>query len=203
MKLAVLSMAVIAALTLATGPAAATDVAPVTAGVARTAQTLKPLKNGGHVIVVLPGAADPKEDSLSDIGRLNASGIGKLLAAETIPVGQVYAGTDSRGAETAERIIAAARPDASIEKLAPGAAGVQRLRALAGAAPLAATNTVVVASKADVQAAFGQQAAGVSDAELLVFKPSHTKAFALVARIKLKELSAYTAAQKAPAPKQG
>src|SRR5438045_166710 len=83
-----------------------------------TAEAMTALREGGYVVVMSHGPAVIDEfdvgagvpgtcvhqHPLTDTGRLMASGVGKLLAREGVPVGVVVSSRYCRGLETAERI---------------------------------------------------------------------------------------------------
>src|SRR5258706_7437271 len=109
---------------LAVSASRASDVPASGIAVQVTAEALKALRHGGYVMVLSHGSdANDEVDrqpvkpsqcatqrSLTDTGRLMASGIGKLLARENVPVGMLLSSRYCRGVETAERIAEQTRP---------------------------------------------------------------------------------------------
>lgn len=175
--------------------AAAPQQAP---SVEHTALLMQQLRAGGYVVVVLHGATERQDrQTLSDTGRLNASGIGKLLAAETVPVGLVYASTVDSSAETAERIAVRVQSGrwrvSKLRELAPPPhARTEVLRTLAATQPAPGTNTLVVTHRANLASAFGPRFAQAGPGELAVFRPAvKTSGYELVSRVPLPVLAAY------------
>lgn len=173
----------------------------------RTAQLMQQLKAGGFVLVVVHGTTERNDpQALSDTGRLNASGLGRVLAYETVPISTVYASPVRSSTETAERIaehsadrtVDRAKGDARwrvlrLTDLAPAPkARPQALRALASSPPAGIGNTLVVTQRANLVAAFGARFADAGPGEVAVFKPATGAAgYTLVARLPLRELAAY------------
>lgn len=179
----------------ACGAAAAPQQA---SSVEHTAQLMRQLRAGGYVVVVLHGATERHDRQLlSDTGRLNASGIGKLLAAETVPVGLVYASPVGSSAETAERIALRVQGGrwrvSKLKELAPPPqARTQVLRSLAATQPTPGTNTLVITHRANLASAFGPRFAHAGPGELAVFRPTITASgYELVSRVPLPVLAAY------------
>jgi len=170
------------------------------------------LRTGGFVLVVTHGASDERDDpaaraddcarqgSLSDLGRLAGSGIGKLLARMQVPLNSIVSSRYCRAAETAERIAANAHvkrlsqvdalDDLASAPPAVAQARASTLRHMANAPPPTRSNTMVVTHKANVAHAFGFDATTVGDGELAIFKPSPGGEPVLVERLQLAEMSA-------------
>ena len=170
--------------------------------VERTTQLMQQLKTGGYVLVVLHGATERHDRlTLSDIGRLNASGIGRVLAAATVPIGHVYSSPIGSSNETAERIAELTQgPRWRVRRLhelgPPPQARTEVLRSLVAGEPAQATNTLVVTHRANLRSAFGPRFAGATPGEIAVFRPSAHQAmhYELVSRVSLPDLAAYHAA---------
>jgi broad specificity phosphatase PhoE len=210
---------------LALAGGARTAVPPQAASLAATGHVLNELRHGGYVIVMAHGPSAPDEhdvdaapddcaaqQSLTDTGRLMASGVGRFLAREHVPVGAVLSSRYCRGVETAERIAqhthasklrrlddlnesARASPPDKARRSAT-------LRRLAGTPPAAGTNTIVVTHRANIADALGPGLASVRDGELFVLRPSgdghggRAGSFRLVHRWTVRDLSAYARAGK-------
>lgn len=177
---------------------AAAAAPPQPPSIEHTAQLMQQLRAGGYVLVVLHGATERQDhQALSDTGRLNASGIGKLLASEAVPVGLVYASPVGSSAETAERIALRVQGGRwrvhKLKELAPPPqARTQVLRSLTATEPAFTTNTLVVTHRANLLAAFGTRFANAGPGELAVFKPTlKASGYELVSRVPLPALAAY------------
>jgi len=175
--------------------------------------TLKALRAGGHVLVVTHGAVEAgerdepgvrpddcaRQQGLSDIGRLAASGTGKLLARLDVPVGAIVSSRYCRALENAQRIAHVTRTkststldalnDAHAAPAAVAQARAMALRRLVFAAPRARSNTLLVTHKANLSRTFDIGSTPPTDGELWVFKPT-AKGHERIARIQLVELSA-------------
>jgi phosphohistidine phosphatase SixA len=197
-----------------------------------TSEAVTALREGGYVVVMSHGPAASEEldfdnraldscanqRSLTDTGRLMASGIGKLLAREKVRIGVIVSSRYCRGLETAERIAEHTRTgklrglDELNDVVGTAAATdmprrAEALRRLTGAAPAAGTNTIVVTHRANIAAAFGDAFAGVGDGELAVFRPigrEGPRPYQLAYRLRIEDLSKYAGTRKrdvrAPGP---
>lgn len=201
---------------------------PVRAAEAFDARTLAAanamvaLREGGYVVVMAHGPVESDEDdspaaptgscagqrSLTDTGRLMASGIGKLLAREHVRVGAVVSSRYCRGLETADRIAERTHPAyvRSLDELndvtaastsADRVRSVDALKRLAGTVPAGGTNTIVVTHRSNMTAAFGGALAQVEDGALAVFKPTSVDGvgpYRLACQLTVKDLSRYAKA---------
>jgi len=217
--------AVAAWLSLAHVAAAAGPATGTADSVRTTTHALAALRQGGHVIVMAHGPAaldeadidTPALDdcaaqrSLTDTGRLMASGVGKFLARERVPVGVVLSSRYCRGIETAERIAqhthaAKVRRLDELSDVETRTAPLDRarrttaLRGLAAAAPTNGTNTIVVTHRSNIAEAFGPDLAPIGDGELFVLRPSRDTegrpSFRMTHRVKIADLSAYAKASQ-------
>jgi broad specificity phosphatase PhoE len=138
-----------------------------------------------------------------------ASGVGRFLAHERVPVEAVLSSRYCRAVETAERIAQHThasklrRLDDLNESARASPADKARrratLRRLAATPPAAGTNTVVVTHRANIADAFGPGPAPVGDGDLFVLRPSgdgRGGSFRLVHRWTVRDLSAYARAGK-------
>jgi phosphohistidine phosphatase SixA len=176
--------------------------------------TLRALRGGGHVLVVTHGAVMPgehddpharaddcaRQQDLSDVGRLAASGLGKLLARLQVPVDSIVSSRLCRAVEAAQRIAAATRTRRlskldALNDLAAAPPAVAQARAMAlgnlvSARTAARSNLLLVTHRSNVGQAFGVAPSAVGDGELWVFKPLPGMSHELVERVRLRELSA-------------
>jgi broad specificity phosphatase PhoE len=204
-------------------PARAADES-VDHGVRVTADALAALRQGGFVVIMSHGpvayeATDRDADrldscahqrSLTDTGRLMASGVGKLLRREQIRIGVVMSSRYCRAVETAERIAehgyaSKLRRMEELNEVRAAVTGaderhrVDVLRRLAGGAPESGTNTLVVTHRSNMQAAFGAEFASVADGELAIFRPdvsAGVNPYRLAYRLKVEDLARFTRASK-------
>jgi phosphohistidine phosphatase SixA len=175
--------------------------------------TLKALRAGGHVLVMTHGAVEADErdepgvrpddcarqQGLSDLGRLAASGTGTLLARLDVPVGAIVSSRYCRALESAQRIADATRTkntstlnalnDAHAAPPAVAQARAMALRRLVSTAPRGRSNTLLLTHKANLSRTFELDGTPPADGELWVFKPA-AQGHERIARIQLVELSA-------------
>jgi len=167
-------------------------------------EILTVLRAGGYVIVVRHGATyadqadtDPfnldnvaKQRQLNDKGRADARALGEVFKASGVPIGQAYSSRFARAVETA-RLIAGKEPTATLDITEGGLVvspnennrRAQALRAMAGKAPDAGTNTLVVTHKPNILDAFGRDWFEVREGEASIFKPASDGKFSLVGRV--------------------
>jgi broad specificity phosphatase PhoE len=168
-----------------------------------SADLLKALRAGGHVIVFRHGAThadqadtDPlhpenvaQQRQLNDKGRAEARAIGEALRKLQIPVGQVVTSVFNRAVETGKLI----GPGAVSPTLDVTEGGLvvspiennrraQALRKLATTVPAAGTNVVIVTHKPNILDAFGKDWFEVREGEASVFKPDGS-GYRLIARL--------------------
>lgn len=194
-----------------------------------TAEAMTALREGGYVVVMSHGPAVIDEfdvgagvpgtcvhqHPLTDTGRLMASGVGKLLAREGVPVGVVVSSRYCRGLETAERIAqythtSKLRSLDELNELSEAATRAdmsqraEALRRLASAAPATGTNTIVITHRSNMAAAFGDAFSTVGDGEFAVFRPHASgpvQPYRLAYRFRVEDLSNYAkASQRNPRP---
>jgi phosphohistidine phosphatase SixA len=164
------------------------------------------LQHGGYVIVMrharspvaLPDAKTAEPDNTAHERQLDAAGkdsaraMGEALKALHIPIGEVWSSPTYRARET---LSFASLP--APETAAPlGDAGENMqakvedtragyLRGKSDEAPRPGTDTVVVTHGPNMAAAFGADAAGLTDGEVMVFHPDGQGHAELVARVKI------------------
>jgi phosphohistidine phosphatase SixA len=165
------------------------------------------LRQGGYVLVMrhasspqtppTAAAAEPGntrlERQLDDAGRSSARAMGAAIKALGIPIGQVWSSPTYRARETA-RLAGLPAPtladelgDAGQSMQATSATQSGWLRAKAAESPRAGTDSILVTHSPNIKAAFGQDAAGLSDGETLVFHPDGKGGEDLIGRIKIEE----------------
>jgi phosphohistidine phosphatase SixA len=172
-------------------------------------EAVKALRAGGHVIVFRHGAThqdqadtDPlnhanvdKQRHLNDSGRALARAIGDSLRKLNIPVGQVQTSLFHRAIETGT-LLGFGAPATSIDITEGGQVvtptennrRATALRKLAGTAPPAGTNVIIVSHKPNIMDAFGKDWFDVREGEASVFKPDGN-GYRLVARVQAADWS--------------
>jgi len=164
---------------------------------------IKALRGGGHVIVFRHGAThqdqadtDPlnianvaQQRQLSDQGRALARAIGESMRKLGIPVGQVVTSQFNRAVETGTLLgFGAVTSTADITEGGLVVTPIENnrrtaaLRKLAGTAPPAGTNVVIVTHKPNIMDAFGKDWFEVREGEASVFKPDGS-GYRLVVRV--------------------
>lgn len=158
---------------------------------AAKAETIRALTRGGYVIVMRHASTEfgeidmypldlgnpSAQRTLSDLGRLEARGLGKALKAAGVPVGPVYASPFRRAVETAEylgfesMVISGDLADDAEAGAQETARRAAVLRKLARTAPAAGTNTVIVAHKPIITRALGEALASIVPAEMVIVQP--------------------------------
>jgi broad specificity phosphatase PhoE len=194
----------LALLALLVGGAVA--VTPVWSQTAPPSEMLKLLRSGGYVIVIRHGAThadqadtDPlnldnvaKQRQLNDKGRADARALGDVLQTAGVPIGQVFSSRFFRAVETA-KLIAGKEPATTLDITEGGQVvspnennrRAQALRAMAGRAPDAGTNTLIVTHKPNVLDAFGRDWFEIREGEASIFKPTGDGKFSLVGRVQI------------------
>lgn len=172
------------------------------------AEWIAAVRGGGHVIVFRHGAThqdqadtDPlnlknvaQQRQLNDQGRELARSIGNDMRKLKIPVGQVHTSMFNRAVETGTLLgfgAVTATADVSegglvvtpIENNRRAAA----LRKLAGTAPPAGSNVVIVSHKPNIMDAFGKDWFDIREGEASIFKPDGSGGHKLVARVQANE----------------
>ncbi len=167
---------------------------------------VKALRHGGYVLVMRhassPPAPPPERDAdpgnvklerqLDARGRRTAQETGAAIKALRIPIGAVWSSPTYRARETArlaglpKPMIAQQLGDRGKSMQAATASQAVWLRTRASQRPRTGTDTVIVTQYPNIQAAFGDKAAGMGDGEALVFHPDG-KSAELTARIPITE----------------
>ena len=171
------------------------------------AALVKALRHGGYVLVMRhassplapPAAGDAEPDNakrerqLDDAGKRTARDMGAAIRALQIPIGEVWSSPTYRALETvrlaglpAARTVEALGDRGQSMQAASGAQAAW-LRTAASQRPRAGTDMIVVTHSPNITAAFGQEASGLSDGEVLVFHPNGRTAAEPVGRIKIEE----------------
>jgi len=164
------------------------------------------LKAGGYVIVIRHGAThtdqadtDPlnlanvaKQRQLTDAGRAKAQEIAAAFKKLGIPVGQVITSQYFRAIETGKPF-GDPKPTSDVTEGGQVVTPIENnrrqagLRKLAGTAPAAGTNTVVVSHKPNILDAFGKDWFDIREGEASIFKPDGAGGYKLVARVQADE----------------
>jgi len=173
-----------------------------------SAGVIAALREGGTVIVVRHGAThpdqadtnplDPKDTAhqrqLNDSGRAVAKAMGEALRALKVPVGKVQTSQFQRAVETGTLLgfgEVSSTPDISEGGLvvSPNENNrrAQALRKLAGTAPPAGSNVVIVSHKPNIMDAFGKDWFDLREGEASVFKPDGNGGYKLVIRVQASE----------------
>jgi phosphohistidine phosphatase SixA len=168
-----------------------------------SADLLKALRAGGHVIVFRHGGThadqadtDPlhpenvaQQRQLNDKGRAEARAIGEALRKLQVPVGLVVTSVFNRAVETG-KLIGPGEVSPTLD-VAEGGLVVppiennrraQALRKLAMTMPPAGTNLIIVTHKPNILDAFGKDWFEVREGEASVFKPDGN-GYRLIARL--------------------
>lgn len=198
----VFAIATVLAAIFAVAPAAGMDDALLAA-----------LQGGGNVLVMrhasspreLPSAetADPGNEALErqldDEGKASASAMGEAMRRLRIDVAEVVTSPTFRAMETA-RVAGLGEP-ATNAALGSGGASMQAastdaanwLRQQVANAPPDGSNLLLITHTPNLQAAFGDDAAGIAEGEMMVFRPDGVGGFSLLGRIGIAEWAAETA----------
>jgi phosphohistidine phosphatase SixA len=164
------------------------------------------LQRGGYVIVMrhasspiaLPDAKTAELDNTGHERQLDAAGkesaraMGTALKALHIPIGKVWSSPTYRARETV-RIAGLPAPETAAP-LGDAGKGMQArveearagyLRGKSETPPRGGTDTIVVTHGPNMAAAFGKEAAGLTDGEAMVFRPNGQGQAEFVARVRI------------------
>jgi phosphohistidine phosphatase SixA len=161
------------------------------------------LRGGGHVIVFRHGAThqdqadtDPlnlgnvaQQRHLNDAGRAKAREIGEAFRKLKVPVGPIYSSFFYRAIETGNLAFGHAVLTLDVTEgglVVPPLENNRRaaaFRKLAGTAPPAGVNAVVITHKPNILDAFGKDWFDVREGEASVLKPDGNGGFALVVKV--------------------
>lgn len=111
-----------------------------------------------------PGGAAP-ERQLDENGRAHATAIGFAFRELDISIGEVLTSPTLRARQTADYLGYDAEP---ADELGPGGDNAQWMQSKAAESLEAGTNRLLITHGPNMQAAFGDAAAGMDDAETLV-----------------------------------
>ncbi len=157
------------------------------------ADWINALRQGGYVIVFRHAAThedqadtDPLNPSnvaaqrqLNDAGRAKAKEIGEAFRKLKIPVGQVHTSVFNRAVENGKLMnLGEVTPSLDVTEgdlvVTPNEnyRRAQALRKLAGTAPPAGTNAIIITHKPNILDAFGKDFFDMREAEASVFQPS-------------------------------
>jgi phosphohistidine phosphatase SixA len=177
-------------------------------GQAAAPEWIAALRQGGHVIVFRHGATFPdqadtdplnpknvaQQRQLNDDGRALAKAIGEAMRKLKIPVGEVQTSLFQRAVDTGTLLgFGDAKPTADVTEgglvVSPNENNrrAQALRKLAGTAPLAGSNVVIVSHKPNIMDAFGKDWFDLREGEASVFKPDGNGVYKLVVRVQASE----------------
>jgi phosphohistidine phosphatase SixA len=172
------------------------------------AEWIAAVRGGGHVIVFRHGAThqdqadtDPlnlknvaQQRQLNDQGRELARSIGNDMRKLKIPVGQVHTSMFNRAVETGTLLgFGAATTTADVSEGGLVVTPIENnrraaaLRKLAGTAPPAGSNVVIVSHKPNIMDAFGKDWFDIHEGEASIFKPDGSGGYKLVARVQANE----------------
>jgi phosphohistidine phosphatase SixA len=172
------------------------------------AEWIAAVRGGGHVIVFRHGATyqdqadtDPlnlknvaQQRQLNDQGRELARAIGNDMRKLKIPVGQVQTSMFNRAVETGTLLgFGAVTTTADVSEGGLVVTPIENnrraaaLRKLAGTAPPAGSNVVVVSHKPNIMDAFGKDWFDIREGEASIFKPDGSGGYKLVARVQANE----------------
>ena len=171
------------------------------------AALVKALQHGGYVIVMRhahapagqPSVADADSENpaherqLDQVGRDTAGAMGMAIRALHIRISTVWCSPTYRALETA-RLAGLPAPRKAAE-LGDNGASMQAttsdqaawLQAKVAEPSRSGADTFIITQAPNITAAFGQEAAGLSDGEALIFHPSGSASPDLVARIKIED----------------
>jgi phosphohistidine phosphatase SixA len=189
--------------------AIAVNVSPVRAETAPP-EWIGALRAGGHVIVFRHGATyqdqadtDPlnlknvdKQRHLNDSGRALAKSIGDSIRKLKIPVAGVITSTFQRAVDTGVLLgFGEVTPTADVAEGGLVVTPVENnrrtaaLRKLAGTAPPAGGNIIIVSHKPNIMDAFGKDWFDVREGEASIFRPEGSGGYRLVVRVQADQWS--------------
>jgi len=168
---------------------------------------LNSLRAGGHVIIIRHGAThmdqadtDPlnlsnvaKQRQLNDAGRAQAKEMGESFRKLKIPVGPVVTSMFFRAIETGKLAFGDVAPTVDVAEGGLVVTPIENnrrtaaMRKLAGTAPPAGTNVVVVSHKPNILDAFGKDWFDLREGEASVFKPDGSGGYKFVVRVQADE----------------
>jgi len=168
---------------------------------------LNSLRAGGHVIIIRHGAThmdqadtDPlnlsnvaKQRQLNDAGRAQAKEMGESFRKLKIPVGPVVTSMFFRAIETGKLAFGDVAPTVDVAAGGLVVTPIENnrrtaaMRKLAGTAPPAGTNVVVVSHKPNILDAFGKDWFDIREGEASVFKPDGSGGYKFVVRVQADE----------------
>jgi phosphohistidine phosphatase SixA len=172
------------------------------------AEWIAAVRGGGHVIVFRHGAThqdqadtDPlnlknvaQQRQLNDQGRELARSIGNDMRKLKIPVGPVHTSMFNRAVETGTLLgFGAVTTTADVSEGGLVVTPIENnrraaaLRKLAGTAPPAGSNVVIVSHKPNIMDAFGKDWFDIREGEASIFKPDGSGGYKLVARVQANE----------------
>jgi len=168
------------------------------------------LRAGGHVIVFRHGATyqdqadtDPlnlknvdKQRHLNDSGRALAKSIGESMRNLKIPVAGVVTSTFQRAVDTG--VLLGFGEVTTTADVAEGGLVVTpiennrrtaALRKLAGTAPPAGSNIIIISHKPNIMDAFGKDWFDVREGEASIFRPDGSGGYRLIVRVQADQWS--------------
>jgi phosphohistidine phosphatase SixA len=172
------------------------------------ASLVQHLRDGGYVLLLrhahAPASPPSKEIAdqsnltlerqLDEQGRDSAKAMGKAIKKLRIPIGLVLSSPTYRAMETVRLAgLGTAQPTAQLgdggQSMARDAVSGQAswLRSTVASQPKPGSNTLLVTHMPNIQTAFPDDAADLSDGEMLVFRPDKAGGAKLVAKIKIED----------------
>jgi hypothetical protein len=171
-------------------------------------ELVQQLRAGGYVLLMRhahsPSATPAKnaadagnihlERQLDDAGRATARAMGAAIRALGIPVGAVFSSPTYRALETVRLAglgipVTDARLSDGGQSMVASAVSSPAgwLRQRVSERPKTETNNFIVTQMPNIQAAFGRDAADLTDGEALVFRPDGRGGAQLVAKVPIEE----------------
>jgi hypothetical protein len=165
------------------------------------------LRQGGYVLLMRHASSPPTppaagsaehdniklERQLDEPGRSSALALGKAIKTLSIPIGEVWSSPTYRALETV-RLASLPNPTIAAE-LGDGGQSMQAiskgqtvwLQAKVAERPPSGTNTIIVTQFPNIAEAFGQNASGLAEGEVLIVHPDRSGADEIVGRVKIEE----------------
>jgi phosphohistidine phosphatase SixA len=134
-----------------------------------------------------------KQRQLNDAGRAKAKEMGEAFRRLQIPVGPVVTSMFFRAIETGRLAFGDAVPTVDVAEGGLVVTPVENnrrtaaMRKLAGTAPPAGTNVVVVSHKPNILDAFGKDWFDIREGEASVFKPDGSGGYKFIVRVQADE----------------
>jgi hypothetical protein len=157
------------------------------------AEWITALRGGGHVIVFRHGATHQDQADTDPLNLKNVA-LGDAMRKLKIPVGQVHTSMFNRAVETGTLLgFGAVTTTADVSEGGLVVTPIENnrraaaLRKLAGTAPAAGTNVVIISHKPNIMDAFGKDWFDVREGEASVLKPDGSGGYKLVARVQANE----------------